>query len=248
MEQYQKKIKKYKKLIQNHYVRETSVQSVVIQCKAVMAGRLKDSRISYFEFIYEQARYIEKKWWVLQGVVLLFLWYLLVDNGVEGNVERITGTLAAVFAILIIPEIWKNRRYSSIAVEKASYYSLRDICAARILLFAAVDIVMVSVFFVVTLYTVQIAAYRLAVDFLIPFLVSCCICFRMLCNRSKGLEYVSAVLCVVWNVVWLTVVTNDAVYGRVAEPVWIGTILLSFGYLILCIRKALVDCEMVWEV
>ncbi len=247
MAQYQKKIKQYKKLIQNHYVRETSVQRVVDRCEAVMAGR-RDSRISYFEFIYEQARYIEKKWWALQGVTLLFLWYLLWENGMEGNVERIIGNLAAIFTILIIPEIWKNRRYSSIAVEKAAYYSLRDICAARILLFAAVDIVMVSVFFVFTLYTVQIAAYRLAVDFLIPFLVSCCICFRLLCNRSKGMEYASVALCVVWNVVWLTVVANDVVYGKVAEPVWIGLILLSFGYLILCIRKSLLDCETVWEV
>lgn len=62
------------------------------------------------------------------------------------------------------------------------------------------------------------------------------------------MEYTSAVLCVVWNAVWLAVVADDAVYGRVAEPVWIGLILLSFGYLILCIRKSLLDCETVWEV
>ncbi|MCM1181357.1 MAG: hypothetical protein NC347_13960 [Clostridium sp.] len=246
MAQYQKKIKKYKKLIQKHYVRETSIQKVVDQCEAVMTER-KDSRISYFEFIYEQSRYIDKKWWVLQGVTLLFLWYLLWDNAMEGNTERIIGELVAIFAILIIPEIWKNRRYSSIAIEKAAYYSLRDICAARILLFAAVDIVMVSAFFVITVYTVQITACRLVVDFLIPFFVSCCICFRLLCNRSKELEYVATVLCVVWNVVWLTVVANDAVYDRVSGPVWIGIILLSLGYLILCIRKSLLDCEMVWE-
>lgn len=247
MAQYQKKIKEYKKLIQNHYVRETSVQRVVDRCEVVMSRR-EDSRISYFEFVYEQAQYIEKKWWMLQAAVLLLLWYLLWGNGMETNVERMVGNLAAVFAILIIPEIWKNRRYSSIAIEKAAYYSLRDICAARILLFAAVDMVMVSVFFVFTLYTVQIAAYKLAVDFLIPFLVSCCICFRLLCSRQKEMAYASAVLCVVWNAVWMAVVADDAVYGRVAEPVWIGLILLSFGYLILCIRKSILDCETAWEV
>lgn len=247
MAQYHNKIKKYKQQIQDYYVRETSVQKVVAGCKDIMS-RQGENRMSHFEFVYGQVRYIEKKWWVLQGVVLLLLWYLLVDNGVEGNVERIIGNFSAVFAILIIPEIWKNRRYSSIAVEKAAYYSLRDICAARILLFAVVDIVMVSVFFAVTLYTVQIAAYRLAVDFLIPFLVSCCICFRMLCNRLKGLEYVSAVLCAVWNVIWMVAVANETVYDRVAEPVWLGVILLSFGYLILCVQKSLSNCETVWEV
>ena len=247
MAQYQKKIKEYKKLIKNQYVRETSIQKVVTRCEAVMAER-GDDRISYFEFLYEQTRYIEKKWWMLQGGVLLFLWYLLWDNGMEGNVERLIGSLAAVFAILIIPEIWKNRRYSSIAIERASYYSLRDICAARILLFAAVDMIMVSLFFVITLYTIQIAAYRLAVDFLSPFLVSCCICFRLLCIRRKGLEYVTAVMCGMWNVVWLAMVANDTVYDRFAEPVWMGLILLSCGYLIFCIQKSLMDCEKVWEV
>lgn len=247
MMQYKKKIKAYRKMIDDNYVRESAIQEVITRCESVVAER-RESRISYFEFVYEQSRYIEKKWWVLQGVVLLFIWYLLWDNGVEESMERMIGNLAAVFAILIIPEIWKNRRYSSIAVEKASYYSLRDICVARTLLFAIVDTVMVTVFFVGALYTVQIAAYRLAVDFLIPFLVSCCICFRMLCNRSKGLEYVSAVLCVVWNVIWMTVVANEAVYDRVAEPVWIGIILLSFGYLILCIKKSLLNCETVWEI
>lgn len=247
MAQYRKKIKEYKKLIQNQYVRETSVQKVTARCEAVMAG-MEEGRISYFEFLYGQGRYIKKKWWVLQGVVLLFLWYLLWDNEMEANVERMVGNLAAVFAILIIPEIWKNRRYSAIAIEKASYYSLRDICAARILLFAVVDVVMVSVFFVITLYTVRIAAYRLAIDFLIPFLVSCCICFRLLCSKWKGMEYATSVLCVIWNVVWMAVVTNDVVYSRVAEPVWMGVILLTLGYLILCIRKSLLDCEIVWEV
>lgn len=247
MSQYQKKINEYKKLIQNHYVRDTSVERVVNQCEAIMAERGND-RISYYEFLYEQAGYIEKKWWVMQSIVLMFLWYLLLDNGMNGNVERMIGNLAAVFAILIIPEIWKNRRYSSVAIEKASYYSLRDICAARILLFAAADMIMVSIFFVLTLYTVRIAAYRLAVDFLVPFFVSCSICFRLLCSRRKGMEYVTVVLCGIWSVVWFTIVANDMIYGRVSGLVWIGLILLSFGYLIFCIQKSLSDCEMVWEV
>lgn len=247
MRKYQKRIKEYQNLIQNQYVREASVQRTAARCEAVMAGQA-DRRISYFEFVYEQSRYIEKRWWALQGAVLLLLWCLLMNTGIEGDIERMTGSLAAVFAILIIPEIWKNRRYSSVAIEKASYYSLRNICAARILLFAAVDMAMVTVFFVITLHTVQITAYGLAVNFLIPFLVSCCICFRMLCSRRQGMEYAAAATCMVWNIIWLAVVANDAVYDRIAGPVWIGLILLFFGYLVFCIRKSLFNCEMVWEV
>ena len=60
---------------------------------------------------------------------------------------RILGILSIVFADLIIPEIWKNQRYSVMEVEGAAFYTLRQICAARILMFAAVDLLMVTVFF-----------------------------------------------------------------------------------------------------
>lgn len=246
MRRYQKQIKEYRKLIQNDYIRETSVQEVIARCETLIAGK-EDGRISYFEFLYEQSHYIEKKWWVLQGVVLLFLWYLLKDNGMNGTMERMTGGLAAVFAILIIPEIWKNRRYSSVAIEKASYYSLRQICVARILLFAAVDMIMVTAFFVMALQTVQVMAYWLAVNFLLPLLMSCCICFRLLCSRRQGMDYTAAAMCMVWSAVWLTVAANNALYERIAVPVWIGLILLFFGYLVCCVQKSLSCSERVWE-
>ncbi len=247
MKPYQKKIKEYKHVIQKQYVRKEAVNQTVDLCRETMAEQ-EDGRISYFEFIREQSRYIEKKWWMLQGSVLLLLWYLLWDNGADGNLERLTGSFAAVFAVLIIPEIWKNRRYSSVEIEKAAYYSLRQICAARILMFAMVDLVLITVFFVIALHTVQIMAYRLAVDFLLPFLVSCCICFRFLCSRRGGMEYAATALCMVWSAVWSVVAANEAIYDRLAEPVWLGMILLFLGYLVFCIRKAISDCEIAWEV
>lgn len=33
---------------------------------------------SFPEFIYEQSRYIQKRWWILQAAVLLGLWWILV--------------------------------------------------------------------------------------------------------------------------------------------------------------------------
>ncbi len=246
MRRYQKQIKEYRKLIQKNYIREASLLKVIAQCEPKIADQ-EDRRISYFEFVYEQSRYIEKKWWALQGAVLLFLWYLLKNNGMNPLMQRMTGGLAAVFAILIIPEIWKNRRYSSVAVEKASYYSLRQICAARILLLAAVDMAMVTVFFAAAMQALQVMAYWLTVNFLLPLLMSCCICFRLLCSRRQGMEYTAAAMCMVWSAVWLTVMISSEVYDRIAGPVWMGLIVLFLGYLIFCIKKSLFSSEMVWE-
>ena len=45
MRRYQKQIKEYRKLIQNDYIRETSVQEVIARCETLIAGK-EDGRIS----------------------------------------------------------------------------------------------------------------------------------------------------------------------------------------------------------
>ena len=179
MKPYTKRIKEYKELIQEEYVRDTAVQKTVRRCSDIMAAG-EDIRLSYIEFLYSQMQFVKKKWWGLQGAVLLLLWIILRNSGNTEDMGRILGILSIVFADLIIPEIWKNQRYSVMEVEGAAFYTLRQICAARILMFAAVDLLMFTVFFAVSFYTVQMSAYRMIMDFLIPFNVSGCICFGML--------------------------------------------------------------------
>ena len=47
-----------------------------------------------------------------------------------------------LFAILIIPELWKNRANCCMEVEGSTYYALRQIYSARILLFGLADILL----------------------------------------------------------------------------------------------------------
>lgn len=244
MKQYKKRIDDYKKLIQEQYIRESSVQNVIDQCKGVMPPQ-ENIRISYFEFLYEQSKFIKKRWWVLQGCVLFLLWFLLKDSGAAENMGRTMGIFAASFAVLIIPEIWKNRRFSCTEIEGAAFYSLRQICAARILLFAIVDMVMITVFLVITYNTIQISAYRMITNFLLPFNVSGCICFRCLYSKWAETEYIAVLVSIVWSIIWSAIVTQDSIYNMIAESIWLGLVLLSFGYLIFCIRKSQVSCEIV---
>lgn len=242
MKRYKKRIDDYKKLIQEQYIRESSVQNVIDRCKDVMPPQ-ESIRISYFEFLYEQSKFIKKRWWVLQGCVLLFLWLLLKDSDVAENMGRTMGVFAALFAVLIIPEIWKNRRLSCTEIEGASFYSLRQICAARILFFAIVDMVMVTVFLVITYNTIQISAYRMIMNFLLPFNVAACICFRCLYSKGVETEYIAVLASIVWIVIWSAVTMQDSIYHVIAEPIWLSLVLLSFGYLIVCIRKSQFNCD-----
>ncbi len=101
MKLYKKKIKNYKKLIQDHYVREPAVQNVVSQCKKI---NICQQRIcsSYFEFLYEQCKFIKKKWWVLQGGTLFILWILLNDLESMKSIGRIMGAFSGAREIISV--------------------------------------------------------------------------------------------------------------------------------------------------
>lgn len=241
-----KRIKDYKQLIQREYVRDTAVQKVIDCCCDLMTPE-ENSRMSYIEFLYEQSRFIKKRWWGLQALVLLLLWLLLKDSDNAGDMGRMMGIMATVFAVLIIPEVWKNRRYSAMEIEGTAFYSLRQICAARILLFAVADMVMMTVFFAASFYTIEISAYRMITDFLVPFNVSCCICFRLLYSRRGEMEYVALLVSGVWMGIWTAIVMHDEIYQSVVEPVWLGLLLLSFGYFAFCVKKSQWNYENGWE-
>ena len=108
MKPYTKRIKEYKELIQEEYVRDTAVQKTVRRCSDIMAAG-EDIRLSYIEFLYSQMQFVKKKWWGLQGAVLLLLWIILRNSGNTEDMGRILGILSIVFADLIIPEILKNQ-------------------------------------------------------------------------------------------------------------------------------------------
>lgn len=224
MKQYEKKIESYQTLIQKGYVRESAVRNVMKQCAGIMS-RQDDRRASYFGFLHEQFKFIRKRWWALQGGSLLLLWMLLADYGEGANADRVLGALSVI----------------------SSYYSLRQICSARILMFAAVDLTMITIFFAVSFSTLQISAYRIVIDFLVPFNISCCICFRLLYSKWRELEYIAVFLSTACIFAWSLIVSSDFIYERISMPVWIGLLLLSFVYLIYCIWKSQCNCEINWE-
>lgn len=100
----------------------------------------------------------------------------------------------------------ENRRNGAVEVEQASYYTLRRICAARVLLFAAVDFLIVMIFLAVAYRTTALTLNKLVVNFLLPVNVSCCICFRVLYSRWERSEYVAVMLCLLWVAVWTMIV------------------------------------------
>lgn len=250
MREYEKKIRDYKRLIQTQYVKATAVEDVMQKCALIteqIGESVFDERLTFFEFLYGQLKFIQKRWWLLQGGVLILIWILFSDLEGQENALRMLPAMSAMFAILVIPEMWKNRRFSATEIEKTTLYSLRQIYAARLLLFAAADLAMMTIFFVITFNTIQIDIYKIVINFLIPFNVSCCICFRLLYSKGHDIEYIAAFLNVICVSVWSVIAGTEFIYQRIAVPLWIGLIMLSFGYLVYCIRRSQRYCELIGE-
>ena len=172
MDGWDRKIQDYKKEVRKKCVSEKAEERTVRICQNLLIRENQRFRTSYFEFLYQQSKYIRKRWWVLQGIVLGYLWFWIKYYGQDQQETiRLIGVLATAFAVLIVPEIWKNRRNKAVEIELVSYYDLRQVCAARTLLFAAVDLLIIMIFLAATCSTGQIPLYDLAVDFLLTMAV-----------------------------------------------------------------------------
>ena len=227
---------------------EYHVHQTILLSRDALLTSASSETLSKFDFLMQQSRYIKKRWWVLQGVLLLLLGILLQYTRNPYYIERGLGIAAPLFVVLIVPEIWKNRNTNATEIECSSYYSLRQIYAARMILFACVDLMLLSSFLGIALHFMQLGITELATQFLLPFNVTCCICFRSLYSPKIASEVFSILLCIVWSAVWVQIVLNEAVYRTISTPVWWALLAASFLYLIYSIwmgQKKYLD---LWEV
>ncbi|MDE6624866.1 MAG: hypothetical protein K2K56_00690 [Lachnospiraceae bacterium] len=227
---------------------EEEILETLSKAKEAFYEGAKMHTVSRMEFLFNQMRYIKKWWWLCQGMVLVVLWRFLYSAGSDIYTQRIMGVLSAVFAILLVPELWKNRSSQSMEIEGTAYFSLRQVYAARMLLFAMADVLMLSIFCGVVSITVQITVKELLFYFFLPFNVTCCICFRLLYSRWVNSEYLAIALSLLWSAVWGWMVLKEAVYSAVMVPVWWGILSASLVYLLFTVYQVFKKCENYWEV
>ncbi len=203
--------------------------------------------LTRFEFLMQQSRYIRKRWWVLQGILLFLAGGLLLAMDDSAYMARCLGALGPAFAVLILPELWRNRNVGSMEVEATAYYNLRQVYAARLTLFAMADSTLLSVFIGVASVAVRIPPFDLATQFLLPFTVACGICFTAFYGRRFRSEGAALLLCGFWILIWVRVVLEGGLYEKIAPPVWCGALALAAAYLFFCVARGQMSLERQWE-
>ena len=164
------------------------METIVVSQSAFLSGEA-EQMVSLGEFLLLQSRLIQKRWWFLQGMLLacvcLFLCYMETDY----LIRRTLGLAGPLFVILILPELWKNRNFDAMEVECTTYYTIRSIYAARLALFAGVDLLLLSAFFSVASVFAKITVWEMLIQFLLPFNVTCCICSGRCMPSASGLKH-----------------------------------------------------------
>lgn len=208
-------------------INEEKVKETIAISKAAFLSGESEKMTSPSEFLIIQSGLIQKRWWFLQGLLLAFVCLFLCHMETDYLIRRALGLAGPLFVILILPELWKNRNFDAMEVECTTYYTIRSIYAARLVLFAGVDILLLSVFFAVASVFAKITVWEMLIQFVLPFNVTCCICFRTLYAKRIRSEALAMLLCILWTGVWAMLIMSNAVYSMISVPIWIAALAAS---------------------
>lgn len=226
---------------------EERIQRTIEASRECFFQAESERMLSYRSFLYIQLKLIQKKWWVFQALILAALWAVLPMTEDSLYASRSLGIAAALFIILIVPELWKNRTNQCMEIEAAAYYSLRQVYAARFLLFGLADVFMITVFCGAASVSLRLSLTELLTQFLFPMAVTACICFGILCGRRLINEAVAVGMCMIWSAFWWFILLNEQLYRAALVPVWgilFGLAVLALGFLI---RQAVCRCNQIWR-
>ena len=208
-------------------INEEKVKETIVASKASFLSGEAEQMVSPGEFLFLQSRLIQKRWWFLQGLLLAFVCLFLCHMETDYLIRRALGLAGPLFVILILPELWKNRNFDAMEVECTTYYTIRSIYAARLTLFAGVDLLLLSAFFAVASVFAKITVWEMLIQFVLPFNVTCCICFRTLYAKRIRSEALAMLLCILWTGIWAMLILSNAVYSVISVPMWIAALAAS---------------------
>lgn len=237
----------YKKMT-NPEPQEIKIRETICRSQDIFFESEQEMTLSYHQFLWTQLKIIHKKWWLLQLLLLLALWFIMANIHEDWYIQRSMGIIAPLFVILIIPELWKNRSCQCLEIEAASYYSLRQIYAARLLLFGIADTLLLTIFCQAASQGLQLELSKLMIQFLFPLSITACICFGTLCSKYPLSEATAITLCIIWSAMWLLIILNENIYESITLPIWSALLGLALIYLAIAVYRILKNCNNYWEV
>lgn len=227
-------------------VREEHLCATVAAARARFIQAEAEMPLPFYAFLRGQLRLMHKRWWLAQALLLALVAWLL--PGLEDFLLcRTLGLAGALFVVLLVPECARNRTHVCLEIEATTYYSLRHIYAARLLLFGLVDVVLLSGFCGLAAWSAKLPLLALLTQFLLPLVVTAALCFAVLsCRRGSGGAATSA--CLLAGGGWWLVLRDEQLYQLLTVPVWLVLFAASLVFLAYVIQRWINESTKQWEV
>lgn len=227
-------------------VREEHLRATVTAARARFIQAEAETPLPFYAFLRSQLRLIHKRWWLAQGILLVVL-ALSLPSLTTFALCRSLAVAAALFVILLVPECAKNRTYDCLEIEATTYYSLRHIYTARLLLFGLVDIALLTVFCCTAAWVYALPFFTLLTQFLLPLTVTTSLCFAILASKH-GSGLLVSVACLLTSGVWWLLLLNTSLYRLLTVPVWLTLFVGSLAFLSYVIHRWIHESTKQWEV
>lgn len=227
-------------------VQKTHISATIAAARASFIQAEAETPLPFHIFLRAQLQLIQKRWWLAQGALLLVL-ALALPSLSAFTLCRSLAVAAALFVILLVPECAKNRTYDCLEIECTTYYSLRHIYTARLLLFGLVDIALLTVFCCTAAWVYALPFFTLLTQFLLPLTVTTGLCFAILTNKH-GSGLLVSVACLLTSGVWWLLLLNTSLYRLLTVPVWLTLFVGSLAFLAYVIHRWIHESTKQWEV
>lgn len=226
--------------------REEKIREVKHRSREVLFQAQWEQPMNYPEFLWCQFVMLRKRWWVLQGLLLVLAAGAMLI--LEKNQVRILSVVGCLFTVLVIPELWRNRFCASTQVEAACLYSLRQIYAARIFLLGSVDVLLLTLFCRVLHSSMGMPMTLVLAHFLLPVTITASLCLCAFSIRRTLCGAISLTACLALCGIWLGIVIHEELYSRVLPIVWVTLTAAAILLLAMMVRRTLQTTNQLWEV
>lgn len=203
--------------------------------------------LSRTAFLAAQLSLMHKRWWLAQALLLICAGQMLFTLHTPLLIARTLGVAAALFVLLLIPEFARNSATNAMEIEGTTHYTLRHVYAARLVLFGGGDLFILTIFCGVLSFSMQLSLVALVSQFLLPLVMTACLCFGILSGQRGSAELSAICACLFWSGIWWLVVTSERLYSIIAAPMWGALFVLCLLVLAMFVCRWLSTSTKQWE-
>ena len=193
--------------------------------------------ISHKEFLAIQLFYIEKRVWVLSGLLLLLIAWICSRN--SGNYPF---ALTPILAAGILFETGRSRRWSMTELEQAARFSARSVMLARIFLLSSADTTGLLIIILAVRSFFPYSLIRVFLYMMVPYLTASLLGSVYERNYRADHGWGSVLICILSSVFFMSApLFFNQLYEEPLTFFWAAAFILVICGLTVCIRKSITE-------